>query len=178
MKHPWHDLPVGKDAPQIVTAVIEIPVGSRQKYEIDKDSGLLKMDRVLSSPMVYPANYGFIPQTFCDDGDALDILVLGQGPAVPLCLMNARVLGGLHMIDGGEEDDKIIAVHKDDPQFKAFQTCEQLEAAHGHWLKEIEHFFKTYKLLEKKTVEVNGWHSQEKSYDLIRKAQEFYKKKY
>ena len=148
--HPWHSVSLGKNSPSVVNAIIEIPAGSKNKYEIDKESGLLVMDRVMSSAVFYPANYGFIPKTYCEDGDALDIFVIGQDPAVPLCIMKAKVLGGLKMLDGGEEDDKIVAVHSDDPHFKHIESLEQLQQCNPNICMEIEQFFRTYKLLEKK----------------------------
>lgn len=109
-KNPWHSVSPGEDAPKVVNAVIEIPKGSNAKYELDKESGLLKLDRVLFSAVHYPANYGFIPQTYCDDNDPLDILVICSVDVEPLCLVEAKVIGVMHMIDGGEVDDKIISV--------------------------------------------------------------------
>ncbi|WZN44285.1 inorganic diphosphatase [Chitinophaga caseinilytica] len=108
--NPWHSVSPGENAPHTVTGIIEIPKGSRAKYELDKDSGLLKLDRVLYSSVYYPANYGFIPKTYCDDNDPLDILILSQIEVVPMCIMDAKVIGVMQMIDGGEADDKIIAV--------------------------------------------------------------------
>ena len=109
-QNPWHAVAIGKKIPQFVQAIIEIPKGSKAKYELDKESGLLKLDRVLFSAVHYPANYGFIPQTYCDDKDPLDILVICSVDVEPLCLIEAKVIGVMHMIDGGEIDDKIIAV--------------------------------------------------------------------
>jgi len=126
----------------------------------------------MSSSVVYPTNYGFIPQTYCDDGDALDILVLGQDPAVPLCIMNARVVGCLKVIDGGEEDDKVIAVHADDPQYKHIT---ELSEVNPHTLKEVEQFFRSYKALEKKVVEVGAWLQRAEAEKVVEKACEFYK---
>src|SRR5580704_6402581 len=116
-QHPWHQVSPGENIPEIVHAVIEIPKGSKAKYEIDKESGLLKLDRVLFSSVHYPANYGFIPQTYCDDHDPLDILVLGQDAVVPLSIMVAKPIGMMKMMDQGEADDKIIAVHANDPEY-------------------------------------------------------------
>lgn len=113
--HPWHEVGLGEKAPGIVNAVIEIPKGSKLKYELDKKSGLIKVDRVLFSSVHYPANYGFIPQTYCEDRDPLDVLVLGQETVTPLCIMRAKIIGVLRMQDQGEADDKLIAVHADDP---------------------------------------------------------------
>ncbi|MBX9703172.1 MAG: inorganic diphosphatase [Silvanigrellaceae bacterium] len=174
--HPWHSIHYGKKSPHIVTALIEIPKGTKNKYEIDKHSGLLFLDRVMSSPVFYPVNYGFIPQTYCDDGDALDIMVLGQESAQPMCLMNAKVLGYMKMIDGGESDDKIIAVHADDPQFKHIETLDDLKKANPHILTEIEQFFKIYKLLDKKNVEVNGWFGKQEAEKVILQSIELYTK--
>jgi inorganic pyrophosphatase len=164
--HPWHGVSVGKNAPAFVNAVIEIQKGSKQKYEIDKNSGLLFLDRV------YPTNYGFIPQTYCEDGDALDILVLGQDPVFPMSIMNAKVIGCMRMIDGGEEDDKILAVHAHDPQYKHIN---ELEDVAPHILQEITQFFKSYKALEKKTVEVKNWISRVEAEKIILKSVEMYK---
>ncbi|WGL61287.1 inorganic diphosphatase [Pigmentibacter sp. JX0631] len=172
--HPWHSVSVGEKVPSIVTAIIEIPRGSKNKYEIDADSGLLFLDRVLSSPMFYPINYGFIPQTYCDDGDPLDVMVIGQDPVHPLSMMDARVIGCLKMIDGGDADDKILAVHSDDPQFKHITDIKQLEEINPHYLKEIEQFFKTYKLLENKKVEIVGWQGKEEAEKVIKESIDFY----
>src|SRR5690606_6219609 len=119
--------------------------------------GLLMLDRVMSSPVFYPTNYGFIPQTYCEDGDALDIMVLGQDPVVPMAIMNAKVIGAMKMIDGGDSDDKILAVHADDPYFKHFSDISEIRAAHPKLLDEIAQFFKIYKLLDKKEVQVLEW---------------------
>lgn len=172
--HPWHFVSFGKNAPKVVTAFIEIPRGSKNKYEIDKQSGLLFLDRVMSSPVFYPTNYGFIPQTYCDDGDALDIMVLGQDPAVPGTLMNAKVIGAMKMIDGGESDDKILAVHADDPHYKHFSTLEELKTAFPKILDEIAQFFKIYKLLDKKSVEVLGWCEREEAEKIVLDSIEMY----
>lgn len=171
--NPWHSVPVGKAAPQIVTAIIEVPMGSKMKYEIDKETGMLMLDRVLSSSVFYPANYGFLPQTYCDDKDPLDILVLGQGAVYPLTLMNARVVGAMKMIDGGEGDDKILAVHADDPQYKHIETLDQVNP---HVVREIEQFFRSYKALEKKAVEVKNWVGRDEALQIVRDSIELYQK--
>jgi len=173
MGHPWHDVLVGSEAPKIVTAVIEIPKGSKNKYEVDKNSGLLFLDRVSSSPVMYPVNYGFVPQTYCDDGDALDIMVIGQETVPPLCLMHAKVLGAMRMIDNGEADDKIVAVHAHDPQYKHVNTLSDLSP---HLLKEIEQFFKIYKLLDNKKVEVSGFVQADAAHAIIVESIKFYEK--
>jgi inorganic pyrophosphatase len=171
--NPWHTVSLGKHAPELVRAIIEIPMGSKQKYEIDKESGLLMLDRVLSSSVFYPANYGFLPQTYCDDKDPLDIFVLGQGPVVPMAIMNARVVGAMRMVDGGEIDDKLLAVHVDDPQFKHIETFDQVNP---QMIREIEQFFRTYKALEKKVVEVKDWVPKAEALQIVRDAAELYQK--
>lgn len=150
--HPWHDLSPGSDLPHIVNAVIEIPRGSKVKYELDKDTGLLYVDRILYSSVVYPHNYGFIPKTLCEDGDPLDVLVLMQEPVVPMCFLRVRPIGVMQMLDQGEQDDKVIAVHADDPEYKGFTDISQLPP---HRLAEIRRFFEDYKKNEHKEVKVD-----------------------
>src|SRR4051794_11192305 len=118
--HPWHDVEIGGDIPKRVRAIVEVPRGSKLKYELDKKSGLIKVDRVLFSSVHYPANYGFIPRTYCEDHDPLDILILGQEAVVPLAIMNAKPIGVMRMQDQGQTDDKILAVHADDPEFNSY----------------------------------------------------------
>lgn len=173
MKNPWHEIPYGNDAPGMVTAIIEIPKGSKNKYELDKDSGLLKVDRVLFSSVHYPANYGFIPQTYCDDLDPLDILVLGQEAVYPLTLMRAKTIGVMQMIDMDEEDDKIIAVHADDPEYADYEDVHQLPK---HKMRELQRFFEDYKLLEHKAVRVERFLGREPACEIIRQAIDLYRK--
>jgi inorganic pyrophosphatase len=120
MNHPWHDVHIGALAPAEFPAVIEIPKGSKIKYELDKDTGLLRVDRVLYSSVIYPANYGFIPQTLGDDHDPIDVLVLMQEPVVPLSILRVRAIGMMTMLDQGENDEKIICVHLDDPEYRDY----------------------------------------------------------
>ena len=127
--HPWHDVDPGPDSPAVVRAIIEIPRGSKVKYELDKASGLIRVDRILFSSVHYPANYGFIPRTYCEDHDPLDILVLGQEEVVPLTILRARPIGVMKMSDQGEEDDKILAVHADDPEYVALHVDSGASAA-------------------------------------------------
>ena len=163
--HPWHDVSNGDNVPNEVVAVIEVPRGSKVKYELDKPTGLLQVDRILNSAVHYPANYGFIPKTYCDDKDPLDILVLGQETFIPGVLLNAKPIGVMKMIDGGEEDDKIIAVHADDPQYRNYSDIKELPE---HTMEEIRNFFETYKLLEKKEVSVNGFFGEEEAKKIIK----------
>ena len=173
MKNPWHDIPSGAQAPEMVTAIIEIPKGSKNKYELDKDSGLLKVDRVLFSSVHYPANYGFIPQTYCDDQDPLDILVLGQEAVYPLTLMRAKPIGVMQMIDQDEEDDKIIAVHADDPEYSEYVDINQLAK---HKMRELQRFFEDYKMLEHKAVRVERFLGRKPALEIIQQAIALYRK--
>jgi inorganic pyrophosphatase len=152
----WHDLPSGTAPPTEVTAVIEIPAKSRNKYELDKDTGLLKLDRVLYSAMHYPGDYGFIPRTLAEDNDPADILVRINEPTFPGCTIDARPIGVLRMLDKGEPDDKILAVPRHDPYYFDYHDLDDVSA---HYLREVEHFFHVYKDLEGKRVEILGWES-------------------
>lgn len=149
--HPWHSVSPGENLPEIVNAIIEIPKGSKAKYEIDKESNLIKLDRVLFSSVMYPANYGFIPQTYCDDNDPLDILVLCSVDVYPLSIIEAKVIGVMHMVDNGEQDDKIIAVAKNDMSVNYINDLAELPP---HTMKEIVKFFQDYKALEEKKVTI------------------------
>ena len=152
MIHPWHDVTPGEELPQEFNCVIEIPFGSSVKYELDKDSGLIKLDRVLYSAVYYPANYGFIPQTLAEDDDPLDVLVLCQETVVPLTLIHARTIGLMTMIDAGKKDHKIIAVATEDPEFNCYREAAEMPP---HRLTMLRRFFQDYKLLEGKAVEVD-----------------------
>jgi len=173
--HPWHGVNPGKNAPRVVTAIIEIPMGSRCKYEIDKETGLIKMDRVIYSSFYYPSNYGFIPQTLGDDKDPLDILVLTSLPVVPLTMMDAKVIGVMGMIDGGDADDKIIAVAANDPSVNHYNNIEELPP---HFLNEMRHFFEEYKTLENKTVTVEEFGDKTTALKIIEDAIKAYKEEY
>ena len=152
--NPWHKVSAGKNTPAEVTALIEIPKNSRAKYEVDKDTGLLKLDRVIYSSMYYPANYGFIPCSYCEDKDPLDILVLSQVEMQPMCLVNAKVIGVMRMLDQGEMDDKIIAVATNDMSVNHYRDIAELPP---HFTKELRNFFEEYKKLENKTVEIEDF---------------------
>jgi inorganic pyrophosphatase len=152
MLHPWHDVTPGERLPTEFNALVEIPMGSSIKYELDKKTGLLRLDRVLYSAVYYPANYGFIPQTLAEDEDPLDVLVLCQEPVVPLTLVTSRVIGLMTMIDGGKKDHKILSVAVDDPEFNSFREASELP---GHRLMMLRRFFQDYKMLEGKSVEVD-----------------------
>ncbi|MBS1577959.1 MAG: inorganic diphosphatase [Bacteroidetes bacterium] len=172
VKHPWHGISPGENAPRIVNAIIEIPQGSRAKYEIDKDTGLLKLDRVIYSSFYYPSNYGFIPQTYGDDKDPLDILVLTSMPVQPMCLMEAKVIGVMQMIDSGDADDKIIAVANRDPSVNHYNNIEELQK---HFFDEMRHFFEEYKKLENKTVVVEEFGDKVKALKIVEDGINFYK---
>ncbi|TVU19549.1 hypothetical protein EJB05_35701 [Eragrostis curvula] len=150
--HPWHDLEIGPEAPAVFNVVVEITKGSKVKYELDKKTGLIKVDRVLYSSVVYPHNYGFIPRTLCEDNDPMDVLVLMQEPVLPGSFLRARAIGLMPMIDQGEKDDKIIAVCADDPEYRHFRDINELSP---HRLQEIKRFFEDYKKNENKEVAVN-----------------------
>ena len=165
--NPWHDVSRGGNAPTLVNGIIEIPKGSKAKYELDKDSGLLKLDRVLFSAVHYPAAYGFIPQTYCDDKDPLDILVLCSVDLVPMCVVEAKVIGVMQMIDGDEEDDKIIAVAAHDISVNHFNELEDLPP---HMLLEMQRFFEDYKALEHKQVTVERFMGREQAYRIIEES--------
>jgi inorganic pyrophosphatase len=172
VSHPWHGVPPGEHAPRTVNAVIEIPQGSRAKYEIDKESGLLRLDRIIYSSFYYPCNYGFIPQTYGGDKDPLDILVLTSLPVTPLCLMTAKVVGVMQMVDSGDADDKIIAVAANDPSVKHFNNIEELPK---HFFDELRHFFEEYKKLENKTVVVEEFGDKHAALQIITDAMAYYK---
>jgi inorganic pyrophosphatase len=166
--HPWHDIPVDPLViAECLPAIIEIPAGSKNKYELDKESGLLRLDRVLHSSVHYPANYGFIPRSYCDDGDPLDVLVLGQEPIDPLTLVDVRPVGLMRMLDGGKTDDKVLAVHVNDPEFTHVY---RLGDVTPHRISEIARFFIDYKVLEEKEVTVDPFQDRERALEIIAQA--------
>lgn len=173
--HPWHDLPIGDEAPSILHAVIEIPRGSKVKYELDKSTGMLYIDRVLYSSVVYPHNYGFIPQTLCEDNDPMDVLVLMQESVVPMSFLRVKPIGVMQMIDQGEQDDKIIAVHYDDPEYKHFEDISELPK---HRIIEIRRFFEDYKKNEHKEVKVDEFLGAEEARKVIKASMEMYTEYY
>ncbi|HEU4494299.1 MAG TPA: inorganic diphosphatase [Rubrobacteraceae bacterium] len=175
LAHPWHDVPTGEGAPEEFNALIEIPKGSKVKYELDKDSGLLKVDRILYSSVIYPANYGFIPRTLGDDDDPLDLLVVMQEAVQALSIMRVRPIGMMHMVDEGQDDEKIICVHLDDPEYRDFDHYEQLPQ---HRMDELQRFFQDYKVLEGKEVDVGHFDGPEVAIDAVRHAMELYEKQF
>lgn len=173
IQHPWHGVSAGKKPPEFVNGVIEIPRGSRAKYEIDKESGLIKLDRVIYASMYYPLNYGFIPQSLGEDGDPLDIVVLTQVSVVPLCLIPSKVIGVMQMIDRGENDEKIIAVAEQDPSVGHINNVQDLPE---YLLAELRHFFENYKTLENKKVVINEFLSREEAFRVVDASLQRYEK--
>lgn len=171
--NPWHKVNIGDNAPNVVNGIIEIPKNTRAKYELDKESGLLLMDRVIYSSMYYPANYGFIPRTYCDDKDPLDILVLSQINIVPMCLVSAKVIGVMRMLDNGESDDKIIAVAEHDMSVSHINDISELP---NHFLKELKNFFEDYKKLENKTVIIEEFQNAETAREIVKQSMLDYNK--
>ncbi len=171
MTHAWHDVTPGERLPRDFTTVIEIPLGSSVKYELDKQTGLLRLDRILYSAVYYPANYGFIPQTLAEDDDPLDVLVLCQEAVDPLTLVNARAIGLMTMVDSGKKDHKILAVAADDPEYNSFHEAEELPP---HRLMQLRRFFQDYKQLEGKAVEVDNFQPASFALPIIEEALQRY----
>ena len=171
--HPWHDTYVDDThVDKAFPVIVEIPNGSKNKYELDKETGLLRLDRVLYSAVHYPADYGFIPRTFCDDGDPLDALVLGQEPVYPLTIVEARAIGVMRMRDEKGIDDKIVAVSVRDP---AFMECTDKSQLPTHVLREIRRFFEDYKTLEHKQVVVEDLLGPAAAIQIVRDALDMYR---
>lgn len=171
----WHDIRQNRIRPEDFLAVIEIEKGSKVKYELDKETGMLILDRVLYTSTHYPASYGFIPRTYADDGDPLDVLVLCTEPILPLTLVRAYPIGVISMIDNGAFDEKIIAIPFDDPTYNVYRS---IEALPSHTFSEMQHFFKVYKELENKETAVNEVRGQRDAVEIVRKSIEGYEKKF
>lgn len=171
--HPWHSLSAGENVPETVHGIIEITQGSKAKYELDKQTGFLRLDRVLAANLRYPFHYGFIPRTYCDDNDPLDILILCSEPLLPLSIVEATVLGAVKMIDNGEQDDKIISVATHDPFSKIYKELTDIPPV---TLSAIKSFFEEYKVPENKMVTVERFLNRNEAYTLIENALDAYKK--
>lgn len=171
MVHPWHDVSPGDRIDDWFVGVIEIPKGTKNKYELDKATGLLKAERVLYSSVHYPANYGFIPQSYCEDGDPLDFLVLCQEQLQPLCLVKCLPIGMITMLDQGKQDDKIIAVHAEDPAYNSYHDISGLPS---HIMRELKRFFEDYKALENKQVIVDALRGRYDAINSIKDALRLY----
>jgi inorganic pyrophosphatase len=169
--NPWHDVALGEDPAAQFNVVIEIPRGSRSKYELDKATGLLRLDRILYSAVHYPANYGFLPRTYCEDGDPLDALVLCQEDLVPMSIAAARPIGVITMTDEKGADDKIIAVAADDPEYNHYREVSELPP---HRLLELKQFLLDYKTLERKQVNVDDLRPREEAAKVIQAAVALY----
>lgn len=171
----WHEISSGKETPEIVNVIVEIPKGSKNKYEIDKETGLIKLDRAMKSSQDYPFDYGFVPQSLWEDNDALDVILLTTYPLFPGILVEARPVAVMRMIDGGEGDDKIIAVPKDDPRF---DEVLDLQDINKHTIKEIQHFLETYKSIENKSVVISGVEGKAAAQEAVLKGLQMYKDKF
>ncbi len=172
MANPWHDVHPGEKVQEYFYSVIEISKGSKNKYELDKKTGLLIADRVLYSSVHYPANYGFVPQSYCDDGDPLDVLVLCQEPLTPLCIVRCHAIGVMTMRDEKGQDDKIIAVHADDPAYNGYEDISNLPK---HVIKELQRFFEDYKILEHKEVVIDSLRGHFDAVNIIKEALALYR---
>ncbi|OGI95556.1 hypothetical protein A2917_03325 [Candidatus Nomurabacteria bacterium RIFCSPLOWO2_01_FULL_42_17] len=173
----WHDITIGKNAPEEFNCIIEIPKGSHNKYEIDKETGLIKLDRANYGPAAFPYDYGFIPKTLWEDGDALDVILLSTYPIHPGILVNARPVALMEMTDDGESDNKIIAVPIDDMRW---DDVKDLADLNKHSLREYSHFYETGKLLKKKPVivKVHGWKGKAEAIETIKHGQKLYAAKF
>lgn len=171
----WHDISVGENTPNEINVIVEINKGSKNKYEIDKKTGMIALDRVAHTAQDFPFDYGFVPQTLWDDGDALDVIMLTTYPLQPGILIRVRPVAIMHMIDDGDSDDKIIAVPVNDPRW---DNVKNLNDINEHTIKEMEHFYSTYKKIQKKEVEVTGFDGKETAEDAIKRSIELYKEKF
>jgi len=172
--HPWHSLDVGENAPEIVNMVVEIPRGSKVKYELDKKSGLIVVDRILYGSYMYPANYGFIPQSYCEDGDPLDILLITTEPFYPRSIASCKIIGAMGMVDDGDPDDKIISVFPGDPEYKDVHDISDLPESR---LNELKQFFQVYKNLENKEVKVSDFVGREEAVKIVGNSLKMYQGK-
>lgn len=172
MTHAWHEVSPGADVPEELNTIVEIPQGCKVKYELDKETGLLRVDRVLYSSVMYPANYGFIPRSYGDDEDPLDVLVLVQEPVVPLSILRGRPIGMMNMLDQGQRDEKIICVHLDDPTYSNYTNIRELPE---HRLRELKRFFEDYKKLEEKEVLVQDFLGPEEAKKVVVRSIERYR---
>lgn len=175
MNNIWHDISPSRITPDDFIAVIEIAKGSKNKYELDKETGLIILDRILYTSTHYPANYGFIPRTYADDGDPLDVLVLCSEPISPLVLARVYPVGVISMVDGGKKDEKIIAIPFDDPTYNCYRS---IEALPRHIFSEMQHFFQVYKALEHANTAVSEVKGNREAHDIVEKAIEAYKTKF
>jgi inorganic pyrophosphatase len=175
MVNMWHDISYGENSPDEINVIIEIPSGSKDKYELDKKTGLIMLDRVLEVSMAYPGNYGFIPMTVCDDKDPLDVIILTHSALHPGVLVKARPVGVLDMVDDGEMDEKILAVPANDPRFDQIKDLKDVPKA---FLDEIYHFFERYKDLRKGTVQLGKWGNAKKAKQVIKDSIDLYNKQY
>ncbi len=175
MVNMWHDIGYGKKAPDEVNVIIEIPAGSKDKYELDKETGLIMLDRVLEVSMAYPGNYGFIPMTLCDDKDPLDVIILTHSALHPGVLVKARPVGVLDMVDDGEMDEKILAVPANDPRFNEIKDLKNVPKA---FLDEIYHFFNRYKEVRGGTVQLGKWGNAKKAKQVIKDSIDLYNNQY
>jgi inorganic pyrophosphatase len=171
----WHEISAGSETPEVINVIIECPKGSKNKYEIDKETGLIKLDRAMKTSQDYPFDYGFMPQSLWDDGDALDVVLFTTNSLAPGILVEARPVGIMHMIDGGEGDDKILAVPKSDPRFDHVHDLQDLNE---YSIKEIKHFFETYKSIENKSVIIDGCEGKEVAYEAVKKGLRLYADKF
>ena len=169
----WHDINPALITPEVFTTLIEIPKGSKCKYELDKSTGLLRLDRILYTSTHYPANYGFIPRTYADDGDPLDVLVIGMEPIYPMTLIDVYPIGVMRMTDGGKLDDKIIAIAVSDPNYNNIKTIDELPT---HIFDEIMHFFSVYKQLENKQTAVRELFGPDEARRIVAEAISGYNK--